>query len=87
MTPRNTATGSDVEGDPLLSRLRTRIVSCQPASLTTAPPQGKAKKKGYKLDTPSEAATPTGTLWEVQTEDTVVFPEGEPIMHQSQGHC
>ena len=77
-------------GDPLLRRLRTKVVSARPTSIA-APPLAKGKEK-KKKSTPSAsgssspASVPNGAngattesegkLWEVELEDTVIFPEG-----------
>ncbi|GMK58704.1 hypothetical protein CspeluHIS016_0601460 [Cutaneotrichosporon spelunceum] len=70
--------------DPLLQELTTRVVS---VAVSAAPPlaqKGRAKKKdkssssaassinGTGANTPAEQ----GKLWEVELEDTVIFPEG-----------
>ena len=74
-----------VSGDPLLRKLRTKVVSVRPASLA-APPvsKGKEKKKKANGAAPSASTTngtstptePEGKLWEIEVEDTVIFPEG-----------
>jgi hypothetical protein len=69
-------------GDPLLRHLRTRIVSAEQAKIAAPPPQkGKNKTRRAATDlhgignTTSEGREGT-VLWEVVTEDTVIFPEG-----------
>ncbi|RXK39145.1 hypothetical protein M231_03650 [Tremella mesenterica] len=64
--------------DPLLRTLRTKVISSQLAKVTAAPPQkGRGKKKGgASIEETQEKTITSGTLWEVQTEDTVIFPEG-----------
>ncbi|ORY22131.1 hypothetical protein BCR39DRAFT_552207, partial [Naematelia encephala] len=64
--------------DPLLRRMTTRVVAVRPAALAAPPAQrGKANKKKpvEKVEEPSNEGT-VGGLWEVETEDTVIFPEG-----------
>ncbi|CAK9787326.1 ThrRS/AlaRS common domain-containing protein [Cutaneotrichosporon oleaginosum] len=68
--------------DPLLQALTTRVVSVAPAAAPPLAQKGRAKKK----DKGSAASSATGTgantpaeqgkLWEVELEDTVIFPEG-----------
>lgn len=64
-------------GDPLLRRLTSKIVSARPAQ--SVPVAQKGRQKKGKNGTPAESgtATPVGNLWEVELEDTIVFPEGE----------
>ncbi|TXT05025.1 hypothetical protein VHUM_03845 [Vanrija humicola] len=69
--------------DPLLRSLNSRVVAARPASDAPLAQKGRdRKKKGSEASSaatsaaPSGAATPTGKLWEVELEDTVIFPEG-----------
>lgn len=83
-----------IPGDPLLRRLRSKVVSSKIASIAAPPPaKGKEKEKKKKAitDTITTGAStsapnvnggnqtpgkPLGKLWEVELEDTVIFPEG-----------
>lgn len=73
-------------GDPLLRELRTRIVSAQPAQIT-APPAQKGKNLKRRAATEAHGLGNTGAegakegtvLWEVVTDDTVIFPEGPSL--------
>jgi alanyl-tRNA synthetase/misacylated tRNA(Ala) deacylase len=60
------------------------VHATSPASAAPLAQKGREKKKNKSAAaTPSETpggsgtATPVGKLWEVELEDTVVFPEGE----------
>ncbi|ORY83563.1 Threonyl/alanyl tRNA synthetase [Leucosporidium creatinivorum] len=55
--------------DPLLERLTTRVVSCSKRAPAPAPPA-----KGKKSKVVVEEAQPDE--WEIELEDTVLFPEG-----------
>ena len=66
--------------DPLLHTLRSRVVSCEksvPAAMTVA----KKGKKSANAETPAAAQE----LWEVQLEDTVLFPEVSPCFRKLHG--
>ncbi|BEJ14469.1 hypothetical protein CspHIS471_0402360 [Cutaneotrichosporon sp. HIS471] len=69
--------------DPLLQELTTRVVSVAPASTAPLAQKGRAKKKDKGSATSSVnvtgANTPVehGKLWEVELEDTIIFPEGK----------
>lgn len=71
-------------GDPLLKSLTSRVVATRPASDAPLAQKGRDRKKKASSEAssaatsaaPSGAATPTGKLWEVELEDTVIFPEG-----------
>jgi Ser-tRNA(Ala) deacylase AlaX len=58
--------------------MRTRITSTRPASLSAPPPPKGKQNKKKPAPTPESTIIhpPTGTLWEVETEDTPIFPEG-----------
>lgn len=81
--------GTLMTGDPLLKCLRTRVVSARPAAIAEPPAaKGRAKqKKKDNIPADSSSTTPNGTggtttpvdkgvLWDVELEDTVIFPEG-----------
>lgn len=55
--------------DPLLHQLRSRVVSCE----QSVPATPVAAKKGKKAANAEAPAVPQ--LWEIQLEDTVLFPE------------
>ena len=68
-------------GDPLLRQLRTRIISAERANIAAPPAQkGKSTKRRAATDAHGLGNTGAGkegtVLWEVVTEDTVIFPEG-----------
>lgn len=73
-------------GDPLLQSLTTRVVSAVPAAAPPLAQKGRQKKKGSATssvngtgaNTPAE---PQGKLWEVELEDTIIFPEGASSSH------
>ncbi|KAL1407111.1 hypothetical protein Q8F55_006525 [Vanrija albida] len=64
--------------DPLLRTLTRRVVAAHPAPDVPLAQKGRDRKKATPSSSaaPSGAATPTGALWEVELEDTVIFPEG-----------
>ena len=70
-------------GDPLLRKLKTRVISAEKATIAAPPAQkGKSTKRRAATDAHGLGNTVAGeakegtVLWEVVTEDTVIFPEG-----------
>ncbi|EJT99642.1 ThrRS/AlaRS common domain-containing protein [Dacryopinax primogenitus] len=57
--------------DPLLKELDTKVTRCEKRS-APAPATGKGSGKGQK----GKKDEPVVELWEVELEDTVLFPEG-----------
>ncbi len=67
----------------MLQELTSRVASVTPAAAPPLAQKGRAKKKdkssaassvnGTGVNTPAEQ----GKLWEVELEDTVIFPEGK----------
>lgn len=70
--------------DPLASELVTRVVRCEKAKAAESAPsaaaggKSKSKGKGGKAPAPQEEAMTPAVQeeWEVELEDTVLFPEG-----------
>ncbi|WVQ82561.1 hypothetical protein IAT38_004690 [Cryptococcus sp. DSM 104549] len=69
--------------DPLLRHLRTKVHAAREAAIAAPPaPKGKGNmKKGPKSGTSTPKVEENGEkekgkLWEVELEDTVIFPEG-----------
>lgn len=60
--------------DPLRRTLESRIVSVKPSA--PAPPPAKSGKRAKATDAPAALAPVTGRVFEVELEDTVLFPEG-----------
>lgn len=59
--------------------LKSVVVSCVPVA--TAAPAGK-KKKGSKGEATGDAGSGAG-LWEIEFEDSILFPEGASVATSS----
>jgi misacylated tRNA(Ala) deacylase len=60
--------------DPLRRSLASRVISVKPSAPAPAP--AKSGKRSKATDAPAELAPVVGRVFEVELEDTVLFPEG-----------